>query len=372
MSAYNLPIPTITLTPPSEPHRPSERVPHQTLGRRLLYVPIPTADIGWEPAGLFWAGRYAYPTVGIYGGGDDNHRIGSYRGGPEGYRFETYWNEDERASNLAKQKERMRCFAEPSPQSAQAACSSSPEPALAPAPVPAAAMVDNKKDAELKVVDTVQYDDDALDVYESAFEDDSDAESDTYSDAYTDSDFGHLSNGRSDLDSCSSFSRRSSNSSISTVQSEAGSEMGGAFSNFAGKKFESQPFSIVDELQKLALKEHLANSPSPNIARGRSRSPKTVAPSYAFTSSRPKQTSTPPKMARSNSNKSSSSKSSTSAFSTQRRRASAAAVSRPQVLRSQWTDAKSLAALMPNALDCAEWLDSASGWEYERRCEAEA
>ncbi|KAE8204436.1 hypothetical protein A4X06_0g1526 [Tilletia controversa] len=364
MTANGLPIPTITLTPPKEPHQPSERLPHQTLGKRQLYVPIKTDDIGWEAGGLFWSGRYAYPTVGIYGGGADNHQIGSYRGGPEGYRLEVYWDEEEQARHCRS----SRSFVEPSPQSAQGACASSPEPQLATAPASSVTAADSDVDAPkaLSAVDCMLEDDDAQDDFYSSAENDSD---DEYSDAYSDSDFGYLSSAPSDL---SSFSRRSSNSSVSTAHSDTASELGGAVPNSADeKKPSSQPFSIVDKLQKLALEERAATALSSDTSRGRSWSPKRNLPNHFSTSGRPKQSSTVPKMLRSRSNKSSSSSSSTSSSSSpsHRRRTT---TSRPQILRSQRKDAKALSALMPNSLDCAEWLDSASGWEYERRYEAEA
>lgn len=92
-SSPSFQIPLIKLTPPKEAPAYTEDVPEQDLGKHSLYVPLRTEEIGWEEGGIYWAGRYTYPVVGIYRGEDD-HLAGEYRGGPEPYGFVHMWESE--------------------------------------------------------------------------------------------------------------------------------------------------------------------------------------------------------------------------------------------------------------------------------------
>lgn len=71
-------LPLLKLTPPDQPMRKTEGIPEQNLGKNSLYVPLKTEELGWEEGGIYWAGRYSYPIVNLYGG-DDDHVVGQYR-----------------------------------------------------------------------------------------------------------------------------------------------------------------------------------------------------------------------------------------------------------------------------------------------------
>lgn len=198
-------IPIITLTPPTEPPAPSERIPQQNLGKTQLYVPIKTEEIGWEAGGLFWSSRYAYPTLGIYGGGIANDQIGTYRGGPEGYRFESYWDAHERAADLQRRQTRRihHSFAEPLPQS--------PSTAAAEGIVVVEQIESPPSSADVSTTPTSSLEEN---------DDDKDSDDEPYYDYEDDDDLSDAGSAISDFSSgsaSSDASRRSSNSSVSTV-----------------------------------------------------------------------------------------------------------------------------------------------------------
>jgi len=80
-SKFNIPsiqLPALKLTPPPLPMNKIDPIPEQNLGKNSLYVPLKTEELGWEEGGIYWAGRYSYPVVNLYGGEDD-HVVGQYR-----------------------------------------------------------------------------------------------------------------------------------------------------------------------------------------------------------------------------------------------------------------------------------------------------
>ncbi|KAK0546961.1 hypothetical protein OC846_004160 [Tilletia horrida] len=331
-------IPIIKITPPSEPHRISPRVPPQLLGRTRLYVPLRTEEIGWEPSGLFWAGRYSYPEVGIYGG-EDNRQIGSYRGGPDGYRFEKLWDEDQQEAHLTKQQ-RMRHFAEPSPQSAaaaDAACNSSEDAQDQSGSSLGGGAASNKA----KLVAPQAYGD--IDMSDA-----SDIELDG-----SDSDVSSLYSDQSGFNH-----RRHSNSSESTILTDYSEPMSPTSSDDAGEedklRISSGSFSstsLASDLQKISLGQRAALSALQNPKGSRSsRFAKAPVPSLAMP--RPR--------------------SSKLALLTRSTATSRGGSTGDKGRASSSGYRSDLPPPGLSELDCDDWLETASGWEYERRCEAQA